>query len=382
MADADELGDASPDRKRSYHEDDEPDPDAARHKRQARGDDAPAETDMAVDAPAETDDGDAAEDADRSRSRSRSRDGDGGEDGPDPLVTMRALISTKEAGVVIGRSGKNINDVRDQSGAKVNVSEQVPGAGERVVTVSGPLRNVAKAFSLVVQKVAEEQINDELRANVAGVNEDIKTRHCTIRLLVPHARMGGVIGKQGSKIKDIQDRSGCRISASEEILPNSSERLVTLSGVPDAIHIASYHIGSVVHDGDGRAAQATILYRPTASRGSSYGDSSYSGRSSHRDHSSGQSYSSSSRTAPAPSGSSLATQQIFIPNDMVGAIIGKGGSKINEIRQQSGCQIKIADSQDNAAERLVTITGSNDAVQMALYLLYSRMEAEKQRQSE
>jgi len=30
------------------------------------------------------------------------------------------------------------------------------------------------------------------------------------------------------------------------------------------------------------------------------------------------------------------TQQIFIPNDMVGAIIGKGGAKINEIRQMSG----------------------------------------------
>ena len=30
------------------------------------------------------------------------------------------------------------------------------------------------------------------------------------------------------------------------------------------------------------------------------------------------------------------TQQIYIPNDMVGAIIGKGGAKINEIRQLSG----------------------------------------------
>jgi heterogeneous nuclear rnp K-like protein 2 len=35
------------------------------------------------------------------------------------------------------------------------------------------------------------------------------------------------------------------------------------------------------------------------------------------------------------------TQQIFIPNDMVGAIIGKGGAKINEIRSLSGAVIKI-----------------------------------------
>ena len=35
------------------------------------------------------------------------------------------------------------------------------------------------------------------------------------------------------------------------------------------------------------------------------------------------------------------TQQIYIPNDMVGAIIGKSGAKINEIRQLSGSVIKI-----------------------------------------
>ena len=67
------------------------------------------------------------------------------------------------------------------------------------------------------------------------------------------------------------------------------------------------------------------------------------------------------------------TQQIFIPNDMVGAIIGKGGAKINEIRQLSGSVIKINEPQDNSNERLVTITGTQDCNQMALYMLYSRL---------
>lgn len=38
------------------------------------------------------------------------------------------------------------------------------------------------------------------------------------------------------------------------------------------------------------------------------------------------------------------TQQIFIPNDMVGAIIGKGGAKINEIRQMSGSHMYVPPS--------------------------------------
>ena len=67
------------------------------------------------------------------------------------------------------------------------------------------------------------------------------------------------------------------------------------------------------------------------------------------------------------------TQQIFIPNDMVGAIIGKGGAKINEIRQLSGSVIKINEPQDNNNERLVTITGTQECNQMALYMLYARL---------
>lgn len=67
------------------------------------------------------------------------------------------------------------------------------------------------------------------------------------------------------------------------------------------------------------------------------------------------------------------TQQIYIPNDMVGAIIGKGGMKINEIRTISGSMIKINEPQDNSNERLVTISGSEECNRMALYMLYSRL---------
>lgn len=67
------------------------------------------------------------------------------------------------------------------------------------------------------------------------------------------------------------------------------------------------------------------------------------------------------------------TQQIYIPNDMVGAIIGKGGAKINEIRHLSGSVIKINEPQESSNERLVTITGTQECNQMALYMLYSRL---------
>ncbi len=37
----------------------------------------------------------------------------------------------------------------------------------------------------------------------------------TIKFMIPNSRMGSVIGKGGSKIKEIQDASGARLNASK-----------------------------------------------------------------------------------------------------------------------------------------------------------------------
>lgn len=87
--------------------------------------------------------------------------------------------------------------------------------------------------------------------------------------------------------------------------------------------------------------------------------------------------------APATTSQQLQTQQIYIPNDLVGCIIGKGGSKINEIRHMSASQIKIMEPgavgvsvagapapTGGEGERLVVITGQPANIQMAVQLLY------------
>lgn len=43
------------------------------------------------------------------------------------------------------------------------------------------------------------------------------------------------IGKGGSKIKEIRETTGCSIQVASEMLPNSTERAVTLNGTSDAI---------------------------------------------------------------------------------------------------------------------------------------------------
>ena len=73
------------------------------------------------------------------------------------------------------------------------------------------------------------------------------------------------------------------------------------------------------------------------------------------------------------------TQQLYIPNELVGSVIGKGGSKINEIRQQSGSQVRIHEADPKSTERLVSIIGTPESNQAALYLLYGRLQSERSR---
>ena len=68
------------------------------------------------------------------------------------------------------------------------------------------------------------RINDEPfdKPSVPG------SRAVTIKFMIPNSRMGSVIGKGGTKIKEIQDASGARLNASEGMLPGSTEVRPTL----------------------------------------------------------------------------------------------------------------------------------------------------------
>lgn len=71
------------------------------------------------------------------------REGEGFFDSEAPL-TLRALVSSKEAGVIIGRGGKNVADLRDRTGVKAGVSKVVQGVQDRVLTVTGTIEGVAQ----------------------------------------------------------------------------------------------------------------------------------------------------------------------------------------------------------------------------------------------
>ena len=64
----------------------------------------------------------------------------------------------------------------------------------------------------------------------------------TFRLVVPASQCGSLIGKGGSKIKEIREVTGASVQVASEMLPNSTERAVTISGGSEAVIQCIYHI--------------------------------------------------------------------------------------------------------------------------------------------
>ncbi|KAF2020447.1 hypothetical protein BU24DRAFT_1487 [Aaosphaeria arxii CBS 175.79] len=314
-------------------------------------------------------------------------------------LTLRAIVSSKEAGVIIGKAGKNVADLRDETGVRAGVSKVVQGVHDRVLSVTGSLSGIAKAYGLVAKGLLE----GAPQMGMGGLIRSDGTH--PIRLLISHNQMGTIIGRQGLKIKQIQDNSGVRMVAQKEMLPQSTERIVEVQGSPQGIEKAVWEIGKCLID-DSERGYGTVLYNPavrvqpgvgpltngspTLSTGRSYNRTGHGADFSDAPpptYNNRRSGSDAASRPPPPThtedGEEMQTQNISIPSDMVGCIIGRGGTKISEIRKSSGARISIAKApHDDSGERMFTITGSAGANEKALYLLYENLEAEKMRRSQ
>lgn len=70
-------------------------------------------------------------------------------------LTLRAIVSSKEAGIIIGKQGKNVAELREETGVRAGVSKVVPGVHDRVLTVTGALSGIAKAYQIVAKGLLE-----------------------------------------------------------------------------------------------------------------------------------------------------------------------------------------------------------------------------------
>ena len=238
-----------------------------------------------------------------------------------------------------------------------------------------------------------------------------------MKIVVPNSTAGMIIGKAGTAIKSISEQTGARIQISQKDADSvAGERVVCVSGAEDQVQAACAIIAAKVQEDPEHALNNNIMYTGlTTSRGghSSNGHfgsnlplSALSGfgglglpstanqgtqgattanhilaqaalMSGSNPLSSALGVPSTTTATTSSSIQSSATLEITVPDELIGAILGKGGKTINEFMQYSGARIQVSQKGEfvpGTSNRKVVITGDVQAAQLAHFLITQRLQ--------
>ncbi|KAG7158389.1 RNA-binding protein Nova-1-like isoform X1 [Homarus americanus] len=157
-----------------------------------------------------------------------------------------------------------------------------------------------------------------------------------LKILVPSVAAGAIIGKGGETIAQLQKDTSARVKMSKanDFYPGTTERVCLITGNVDAIcTVLSFIMEKIKEKPDPNAKPAIDFdNKMTAEREKQI-----------------------SRSARSPQ------VKILVPNSTAGMIIGKGGTYIKQIKEESGAYVQISQKakDQSLAERCITVI-SND----------------------
>lgn len=278
-------------------------------------------------------------------------------------LMVAILLMNRDVGQIIGKGGQNINSIRQESGARVNVQNLIPNAFERIADINGGVQQVSQAVQMIATSLSEEQP--------------------TITLLAESRNLGPVIGKGGSVINQIRKDTQANVHISKECIGGSSQKEIRISGYSEGVLQAIDSVVKLLAEGTSHVRSAYVpgagenfgppmmgmggrggrggrggFNRPMFGGGGMGGGMQYQGGPDGRQ----------GMNQGPPSGLHIETN-ITVPKEMIGKIIGKGGSSINTIRQQSGASVVVAPGEDDSPERKITITGDRQAMDIACSMI-------------
>ncbi|XP_021379022.1 probable ATP-dependent RNA helicase DDX53 [Mizuhopecten yessoensis] len=210
----------------------------------------------------------------------------------------------------------------------------------------------------------------------------------TLVFFVPKSQVGRIIGKQGLKIRELQDGTGASITVSRED-NGSGENQVEISGSEEERNMAKMKIDELTSGsfGGGGGGSDRACYKcgeqghmsrecPSAAGGgggfSGGGGGGFSGgggggggdRACYK--CGGQGHISRDCTSESSNGQRFGGTRdnsisMLVHNSDVGKIIGKSGSKIRELQEQTRARIKVSREENDDGENKVDIQGSEEA---------------------
>ncbi|KAA0713681.1 Heterogeneous nuclear ribonucleoprotein K [Triplophysa tibetana] len=348
-----------------------------------------------------------AEDIDEDIPHKRSRNSD-------DMVELRILLQSKNAGAVIGKGGRNIKALRTDYNATVSVPDS--SGPERILSISADIPTVSEIMLKIIPTLEEYQHHK-------GVDFD-----CELRLLIHQSLAGSIIGVKGAKIKELRESTQTTIKLFQECCPQSTDRVVLVGGKAERVVECIKTMLELIAPIKGRAQPYdpnfydetydyggfTTMFEergrrpmggfPSRGRGSGGGFDRMppsGGRGGHHMPPNRRDYDDMSpRRGPPQRGARgggrpprnmqmgpphhrrgedqysysshrghVEERRQVMEDLLAGSIIGKGGQRIKQIRHESGASIKIDEPLQGSEDRIITITGTQDQIQNAQYLL-------------
>lgn len=167
-----------------------------------------------------------------------------------------------------------------------------------------------------------------------------------LKILVPAVASGAIIGKGGETIAEVQKATGTRIKMSKanDFYPGTTERVGLIQGTNEAVlRVMDFIAQKMVEKPD-----------PTAKPAIDFDNKVCAEREKQI--------------------------KIIVPNSTAGMIIGKGGTFIKQLKDESGAFIQISQKSKETTlpERVVTIIGENLPNRKALEMIICKIQEDPQ----
>uniref|UniRef100_T1IUR8 K Homology domain-containing protein n=1 Tax=Strigamia maritima TaxID=126957 RepID=T1IUR8_STRMM len=169
--------------------------------------------------------------------------------------------------------------------------------------------------------------------------------HHLVEMMIPGGKVGLVIGKGGETIKSLQERAGVKmVMIQDGPQQTMHEKPLRITGEPQKCEYARQLVLDLI-------TEKELEVSSSMNRGGPGGF--------HRNSMNSNEYGSSQTT----------TQDVTVPRQAVGVVIGKGGDMIKKIQQDSGARVQFQQD-DGPGDRICMLTGSVEQIQKAQTIIH------------
>ncbi|XP_042494521.1 KH domain-containing protein At4g18375-like [Macadamia integrifolia] len=318
-------------------------------------------------------------------------------------TVYRILCPSSKIGSVIGKGGSIINALRDETRAKIRVAESVPGSDERVIIIFSSATRKPRRYNAneddeddvlseneqepmqphcpaqdallkIHERIAEE---DDLFGGIT-CEDNNETNVVTTRLLVPNNQVGCLLGKGGNIIQKLRTETSANIRIlPAEHLPTcamNTDELVQISGPSTVAKRALYEVSTLLHQNPRRDNQPLNYPMPSGGpgfyppgppvgnmlpqRNPMWPHQNSGAHGTSRMPWMGGYGSGFDGVPPVNAGeaSDEFSMKILCAAGRIGGVIGKGGSTVRQLQQETGARIQVDDTIPEAEERSIVVS--------------------------